>query len=193
LLLLLIISIRLIGDNLYDYPENPALPQISKETVIVCLAGGKHRIEAAYALFADGVGSHLFVVGAGKKATAQGLARLQGAEVAQKIPWDRFDRIEVETESKNTIENAFAVKRYLEQNPQVKSILLITSSYHMRRARMMIAEHISADVNIVPYTPPAAEIERGNWWHSWLGISMTVVEYVKLQLAKVLMPALRYF
>ncbi len=192
-LLLLIAGIRLYGDNLYDYPENPASDQLQKDGVIVCLAGGKYRIESAFSLYANGVGERLFIVGAGPKATKESIAKLQAVETAQKIPWDRYDRILVETESRNTIENAFAVKRFLELNPQVKKIFLVTSSYHMRRAEFMIANQIPKYVQIVPFTPLSTEIDRSNWWHTWLGISLTTEEYFKLLMVKLLLPALGYF
>lgn len=192
-LLLLIIAIRYYGDFLYDYPLNPDHTSLPKDAVIVCLAGGKHRIETAYSLFADGVGERLLIVGAGKKATVMGLARVQGVEVAQKIPWDRFDKIVVETESKNTIENAFVVKRYIEQNPKVKNLILLTSSYHILRAKFMIAHQIPVDINIIPYTPQNELISRKNWWHSWLGIQITTEEYFKYLMANLLIPTLGYF
>jgi uncharacterized SAM-binding protein YcdF (DUF218 family) len=161
--------------------------------VIVCLAGGKHRVETAYSLFADGVGDRLWIIGAGKKSTVMGLARVQASEVAQKIPWDRFDRILVETESRNTIENAFAVKRFLEQFQGLKSVVLVTSPYHMRRSILMIAHHIPPETRIVPFTPVTAEFGKGNWWQTWTGISVTVAELLKFELASLLVPHLGYF
>jgi uncharacterized SAM-binding protein YcdF (DUF218 family) len=119
LILLSIAGIRFYGDNLYDYQSNPPENSLKKDGAIICLAGGKYRIETAFSLYASGVGEKMYIVGAGKKATKASLAKLQAVETAQKIPWDRYDRILVETESRNTIENAFAVKRYLEQNPQI--------------------------------------------------------------------------
>lgn len=182
---------RVAGDSLYDYPANPAL--LPRNCVIVCLAGGKRRIDASFSLFADGVGEQLWIIGAGKKATVMGLARAQAVEVAQKIPWDRFDKIQVETESRNTIENSFAVRRLLEQNPGVKQVVLVTSPYHMRRALLMIGQHIPADVTLIPYSPPTAEFGQGTWWRTWTGIALTVEETVKFQLASFLVPRLGYF
>jgi uncharacterized SAM-binding protein YcdF (DUF218 family) len=157
------------------------------------LAGGKHRIEAAYSLFAEGIGCQLCIVGAGKKSTVMGLARAQAVDVAQKIPWDRIDKIQVETDSRNTIENAFAVKRLLDQNPSVKEIVLITSPYHMRRAMLMIEHQIPAGVHLIPYTPSIIEFGRNDWWKSWTGINLTIEEAFKFKLASVLVPRLGYF
>lgn len=195
LLLLLIAGVRVFGDNLYDFPSNPAVDDLpkDKDSALVCLAGGKYRIESAFSLYAAGVADRLLIVGAGPKASREGLAKLQAVQIAQKIPWDRYDRIEVETESRNTIENAFAVKRFLELHPSVKRVVLVTSSYHLRRAVYMISRQIPADVTIVPYAPEPTEIGRGNWWHTWLGISLTVQEYAKLLSVRVLLPLLGKF
>lgn len=191
LLALLVLGIRVGGDTLYDFPANPA--ELPKDCVIVCLAGGKHRVDTSYALFADGVGDQLWIIGAGKRATVMGLARVQAGDVAQKISWDRFERIHVETESRNTIENAFAVKHFLDQNPGVKKLLVVTSPYHMRRSLLMIGHHIPADIELIPYTPPTAEFAGSNWWYTWTGISLTIEETVKFWLASWLVPRLGYF
>lgn len=192
-LLSLIIAVRLLGDRLYQYPLNPNLTELPKDATIICLAGGKFRVEAAYSLYANGVGEQLLVVGAGKKSTPQLLGRAHADGAAQSISQERFGRIQVETESRNTIENAFAVARFLEQNPQVKNIVLVTSGYHMRRAQMMIQTQVHREIRLIPYTPPSDALNQGNWWHTWLGIEVTTVEYVKFLLASLLIPRLGYF
>jgi uncharacterized SAM-binding protein YcdF (DUF218 family) len=192
-LLLAIVAIRLLGDRLYQYPLNPDSKDLPKDAVIVCLAGGKFRVEAAYSLYADGVGRQLLIIGAGKKSTPQLLARAHADSAAKTMSEERFSRIQVETDSRNTIENAFAVARFIEQNPNVKEIILVTSGYHMRRAQMMIQTQVHRDIKVTPYTPPSDALNQGNWWHTWLGIEVTTVEYVKFLLASLLIPRLGYF
>lgn len=186
-------AIRLLGDQLYHYPANPDTAAISNESVIICLAGGKFRVEAAYSLFSKGVGQQMVIVGAGKKSTVSGLAKAHASGALTNIPADRFSRIQVETESRNTIENAFAVSRFLQQNPEVKTVVLVTSGYHMRRAQLMIENQVHGSVSIVPFTPQTEAIGRDNWWHTWLGIEVTVVEYFKLLLTSLLLPQLSSF
>lgn len=193
LILSVILGVRLLGDQLYQYPENPALDKIPADATVVCLAGGKFRVEAAYNLFAQGVGKELFIVGAGKKSTPGNLGRAHAAEALQKMTETRFRGIQVETESRNTIENAFAVSRYLQQNPEVKSIVLVTSAYHMRRAQVVIEHQVHNGLEIIPYTPPSERIEKRTWWHTWLGIEVTMTEYFKFLLASLLAPQLGYF
>ncbi|RYZ96473.1 MAG: YdcF family protein [Proteobacteria bacterium] len=193
IILSFLLATRLLGDRLYDYPANPDLSAIPPDAAIVCLAGAKFRIEAAYALFAQGVGRRLFIVGAGKKSTPGNLGRAHAPEALAKMTEERFRDIQVETESRNTIENAFAVSRYLQEHPDVKTIVLVTSAYHMRRAQVVIQHQLHESLNIIPYTSDKEIIGHGTWWHTWLGMEITSVEYLKFLLASLLAPQLGYF
>lgn len=186
-LLLTIVGVRTLGDQLYNYPQNPTLSSIPPNTAIVCLAGGKFRVEAAYSLFADGVGERLFIIGAGKKSSPLLLGKAHASTVMDKIPPERLEKIFVETDSTNTIENAVAVSRLLDQHPEIENILLITSGYHMRRSQVMIENQLHRQVAVYPYVPTNEALTQKNWWHSWLGIQVTSMEYFKFQLARHLM------
>jgi len=190
---LLILGIRSQGERLYDFPLYSKARDFPEDSVIICLAGGKFRVEAAYSLFAQGVGRKLFIVGAGKKSTATLLGKAHAGGIADKIAPERFSQIEVETESRNTVENAFAVASYLEKHPDVKNIVLVTSGYHMRRAQIMIEAQLKHDTKIFPYTPPTEVIGKSNWWHSWVGIEVTTFEYLKFVLTSLLIPHLGSF
>ncbi len=192
-LLLLIGGIRLFGDQLYSFPPNPQLNALPKDAVVICLAGGKFRVEAAYSLYAQGIGQQLWIVGAGKKSTAIGLAKAHADEVVPKLSPEKFEKIQVETESRNTIENAIAVARLLQKNPDVKSVILITSGYHMRRAQVMIENLVERGITITPFIPPTEAIGRQNWWHTWVGIEVTTWEYFKFLLTSLLAPKLDSF
>jgi uncharacterized SAM-binding protein YcdF (DUF218 family) len=184
----LIIGIRLLGDKLYDFPVNPGPTEIPAHSAIVVLAGGKFRIEAALSLFAAGIGDDLFIIGAGKKATPYSLIRVNSPELFGQIPDDRYARIQVENESRDTIENAFAVRKLLQQRPGLKNIILITSSYHMRRAQFILETQLPPGIKVTPFTSPAESIDRTNWWHTWLGVQLTVREYLKFLMASFVLP-----
>lgn len=187
----LIASLKCLGDSLYDFPEN--ITSFPPDAVIVCLTGGKGRIEAAINLYAQGVGSGLHVIGAGKKTSVGMLLKMHVSdEIANSISAQRVAQILVETESRNTIENAFAVNRLLLNSPAVKTIVLVTSGYHMRRAQFMIENQMHGQLRIVPYTPPKEAIERHNWWKSAIGIEVTLTEYFKLLTSTIIIPKLEY-
>ena len=187
-------SIRLLGTFLYDYPPAPAKDQIPKDSLIVCLAGGRGRVHAALDLFSEGVGAELFIVGAGPHTNVQTILKnILAAPDAPKISVARMQKVLLEKDSRNTIENAYAVENFLRQNPQVHDVVLITSSYHMRRSLLILQSLLRKEVHVVPYSPPKEPIDAANWWQSFLGIEVTVVEYSKFLLAKILIPNLSYF
>lgn len=181
-----------MGDLLYDFPQNPDVKNLPEGTAIVCLAGGKKRVETAFKLYAEGVGSRLLIVGAGPKSTLSGLARAHAPDITDKLSTERLAGMAVETESRNTIENAFAVDSFIHRNPDVKAILLVTSAYHMRRAQLLIELQSKRPIQVITYTPENEAIDASNWWYSWLGIEVTYLEYFKLALARVLVPRLDF-
>lgn len=189
-ILLVFIGLRTVGDNLYLFPENPPLPSIPKDTAIICLAGAKGRIEEAFSLYAKGVGNSLYIIGAGKRSSIQTLVKNHAAQSAELISEPRLQQVRVETESRNTIENAAVVDRILQARPELQSFVLVTSGYHMRRAQFMIENQSHRKVQIIPYVPEKESIGRFNWWTTWLGIQITLMEYLKYLMAVILVPKL---
>jgi uncharacterized SAM-binding protein YcdF (DUF218 family) len=193
-ILLAIIGLRVTGDRLYSF-DSSSVQSLGEgeETVIVCLAGGRLRVEAALNLFAAGVGNRLVIIGAGPKSTPMTLLRIHAPDLLAKLGEEKVRAIEVESESKNTIENAFAVGRLAQKNPQWKRIVLVTSSYHMRRAIVTLESQLVDTIELFPFSPQGEIVGRNNWWHSWVGIEITLLEAFKYHLARILMPRLEYF
>lgn len=181
-----IATVRLAGDILYEFPANESLEVLHKDALIVCLGGGKGRIEAAFSLYASGVGKKLLIIGVGKRSTVTALLKNHAPELH--ISPDRINSVIVETESKNTIENAVALSQLLKQHSDGKKIILVTSGYHMRRAKFIIERIVSGGLEIIPFNPPNEIIEQQNWWHSWVGIQVTMIEFVKYIVATVIYP-----
>ena len=185
---------RLLGDAIYDYPKNPELKNISPSTIIVCLAGGRGRIETAYELFAENYGAELFIIGAGPKIHAAALIKSLPSEISSSLPEARFKKVTVENESRNTIENAYAISQLLKNKPEAKEILLITSSYHMKRSLLILASSLPKEVRITPYTPPKELIRKDEWFKTWIGVEITGREIIKYAYAKILLlPYLKSF
>lgn len=185
---------RLLGDAIFDYPSNPALKNISPETIIVCLAGGKGRIDAAYELFLQGFGAELWIIGAGPKIHAYDLEKSLPNNLSEKLNPARLQKIYVENVSKNTIENAYAISQLLKDKMQVKEILLITSSYHMKRSLLILRASLPKEIQIIPYSPPKEIIQKDDWFKTWIGIELTGREIVKYAYAKsLLLPYLKSF
>lgn len=177
-----------MGDNLYKFPQIDSANSLPRDASIICLGGGKGRIAAAFSLYSSGIGQELMFIGVGKKSTAASLLKIHAPDL--KIPEEKLATIQVETESKNTFENAVAVGKFLEKNPNLNKLILVTSAYHMRRAKYLVEQEARRKIEITLYNPPNEGIEEKTWWHSLIGIQVTVVEYLKFLMATEVYPRL---
>jgi uncharacterized SAM-binding protein YcdF (DUF218 family) len=189
-ILLAIVGIKFLGDQLYDFPINPTIQTQKGHPLVACLAGGKGRIEAAMDLFASGVGSELFIIGAGPKMTVPLLLKNTDKNVVQKLSNLKIGAISLERESANTIENAYVLERFLVEQPLIQDVIVVTSGYHMRRSLYVLNTLLQRKVNLIPYTPPDEAFDRDNWWHSRVGIVVTLEEYFKYLGAQIVIPRL---
>ena len=109
---------------------------------------------------------------------------MRAVAIDQGIP---ADRIEIEPRARNTYENVAFVQEILDRH-QWNKILLVSSPYHMRRARM-VWNKIAPEITVIPSPPQNAQFyehTRGAtmaqirgilweylaiayyWWNDWL-------------------------
>ena len=122
----------------------PASDNTPKVDAIVVITGGKGRIEHATSLLSDGKGKRLLIAGADPSVRKADLVhRLGGKERL-------FDCcVDLGSESVDTRSNAEEANRWLEQR-RYKSMRLVTSDWHMRRARYEFNRQLDSDIQIVP-------------------------------------------
>lgn len=122
----------------------PASADAAKVDAIVVITGGKGRIEHASRLLADGKGKRLLIAGADPSVRKADLvARLGGK---RKL----FDCcVDLGSESVDTRSNAEEAKRWMERR-KFGSMRLVTSDWHMRRARYEFNRQFDRNTTIVP-------------------------------------------
>lgn len=101
---------------------------------------GGDRIWQAIDLYHMGKVDKILIAGANGHLLSNGLREAEQFKellVQRGIP---EEDILVEVVSKNTYENAVESKKVLDKNPEIKSILLVTSALHMRRAKKCFEE-----------------------------------------------------
>jgi uncharacterized SAM-binding protein YcdF (DUF218 family) len=108
---------------------NPAATTAPATDAVVVLTGGSGRIEHAVDVLRDGKAKRLLVAGADPSVTKADLARRLGGG-------DKLLRccIDLGSESVDTRSNAEEAARWLAKR-RFRSLRLITSDWHMRRAR----------------------------------------------------------
>lgn len=122
----------------------PSPKDAPKADAIVVITGGKGRIEHAASLLADGKGKRLLIAGADPSVRKADLVRRLGGK--QKL----LDCcIDLGSESVDTRSNAEEANRWIKRRGY-KSVRLVTSDWHMRRARYEFNRQLDKGVKIIP-------------------------------------------
>lgn len=192
LILLTIAGVRLAGDKLFNYQEQVDYPFPYKKTLIVALTGGPGRIESAIQELEDKKGLHLFIAGAGSKSSRKKIFENLSAPVKAKIDSEMSSMITIERESRNTLENAYAVEKYLKDKPHIENIILVTASYHMKRSLFIFRTVFEDKYYIAPRTARyRGSITRTNWMKSGQSIFVVLDQFGKYFLARTFFPFLK--
>jgi len=185
------------GSEVYDYQDTVDGVHLPDVDAIVVLAGGRGRIAVAGDLWyryrelakltpvAGAPASSppkspvLYISGMGRQSNWSSLDRQIRRGVLQVMaPSD----VILERESSNTEENA----RFLEVNVRDrgwKKVLLVTSSYHMKRALMIFDQvflALGTPIQIETLSVYQDPYEPDEWRTQLQGLRVTLVEYFKL-------------
>ncbi len=156
-----------------------ALHVASKETPldrvadgIVALTGGASRITDAVELLASGRGRRLLITGVAPTTNTAELARL----VPDHQEWFGCC-IDLDYSAINTIGNAVETRRWALKRG-FRSLVVVTSSYHMPRAMLEIGHRLPG-VTLIPF-PVVTEQRRAEpWWSHAASAKILVSEYLK--------------
>ena len=146
---------------------------------IVALAGGASRISDAIELLASGRGRRLLISGVNRTTSTNAISRLNPE-------FEKWVRCCVDFDwSVNTLGNAIEIRRWAEHRG-FRSLIVVTSNYHMPRALAEIA-HQLPDVALLPF-PVITERQRAEpWWASRTTARLMLTEYMKLIFARLRM------
>ena len=134
--------------------------------VIIVLGSRKacdYRVPLAAKLFHEGKAPHLIFCGGKVQKTSLGdMAEYKAMLIAAEKCGIPTSAITVETHSLDTVENLQnAAKLVKEHFPNCKSIIVVTTAYHMRRAAML-AQHFFTQ-KIIPCPASRGSTQRNNW------------------------------
>jgi len=122
---------------------------------IVVLAGGKGRVEEGVRLYREGKGRWLFFVGVDPSVRRSDLYHHRSGDPPA-------DGVILEKASRNTLENAIYGRDVIMEK-EVRSIVLITSRYHLKRASILLRNALPKDVAIYPYPVDSKNLKE-DWW-----------------------------
>jgi uncharacterized SAM-binding protein YcdF (DUF218 family) len=143
--------------------------------VIHVLGGRYERTRYTLQLYRQGYGHKLFFTGEEVAPLFMRAAIFQGVPIADVIPF--------QSKAINTYQEALELKQFLAQEPQFRSVIVVSSPYHMRRARWIFGQVMGPQVDIqfapVPFGQTA---DHQQWWTDGKSREKVAQEYLKLLL-----------
>lgn len=128
----------------------------NRADAIVVLTGGLGRVDKGFELFADGKAKYLILAGVAKDATLESIF-FQRDLVKGKL------NIILEKGSTSTYENAVEIKKIIETK-NIRSIILITSFYHMKRASYIFSRLLPGEIRLNIYPVATPNFDEKMWW-----------------------------
>jgi uncharacterized SAM-binding protein YcdF (DUF218 family) len=129
-------------------------PLTTRTDGVVVLTGGSGRLARGLEVLEADAAKHMLVSGVARGTSRRMLARAAG------IPVARLDTTELGYEAIDTRSNAEETARWVARN-KYRSIRLVTSERHMRRARLELAQTIPASVAVISDSVPVEPGQPG--------------------------------
>jgi uncharacterized SAM-binding protein YcdF (DUF218 family) len=138
---------------------------------IVVLTGGSARVVDAIELLAAGHGRRLLISGANPANNPGGITRLVPLYESMFACCIDLDH------SMNTVGNAIGTRQWAKSRG-FRSLIVVTSNYHMPRAMTELA-HQLPDATLIAF-PVVPALRRGQpWWASPASARLLIIEYLK--------------
>ena len=139
---------------------------------IVVLTGGSSRVSDALELLAGGYGKRLLISGVHPTNDL--------ADISRSLPDNQSLLgccVDLDRSAVNTRSNAAETRRWVRERG-FKSLIVVTSNYHMPRA---IAEmsHAMPDIALIPFAVVGDKWRDEPWWTSGATFRLLLSEYVK--------------
>ena len=173
----LLISLALLtifGSAYYLSPQD----QLTKADAIVVISGGqtRTRAERGIELYKQGWAPKLVFSGAALDSGPSNAHEMRLQALRAGVP---DEAILSDEDARTTYENAVNTKRMLEEN-DVRSLILVTSPYHQRRANMTFRYIYGADYKIINQSSFDNRWSKAAWWATPFGVYITASEIAKV-------------
>jgi uncharacterized SAM-binding protein YcdF (DUF218 family) len=139
---------------------------------IVVLTGGSSRVSDAMELLAAGYGRRLLISGVHPTSTA--------SDISRTLPENQsFMRccVDLDRSAVSTRGNAAETRRWANERG-FKSLIVVTSNYHMPRALVEFS-HAMPEITLIPVAVVGDKWREEPWWTSGSTLRLLLSEYVK--------------
>lgn len=149
--------------------RRPSLPEADG---VVVLTGGEDRIAVAIGLLQQGMGRRLLISGVNPRTSAEAIGRQTG----QRAELFRCC-IDIGREASDTVGNAEEARDWARARG-FRSLIVVTSSYHMPRALSEFARAMPG-VTLRAHPVVSRSLKQHPWWGSVGTIRLLASEYLK--------------
>ena len=139
---------------------------------IVVLTGGSSRVSDAMELLAGGYGKRLFILGVHPTNAA--------SDISRSLPDNQSLLgccVDLDRSAVNTRSNAAETRRWARERG-FKSLIVVTSNYHMPRAIVELS-HAMPDITLIPFAVVGDRWRDEPWWTSGTTLRLLLSEYAK--------------
>jgi uncharacterized SAM-binding protein YcdF (DUF218 family) len=144
---------------------------------IVVLTGGSSRVSDAMELLAGGYGKRLLISGVHPTNAASDISR----SLPDSSPPDSQTLlnccVDLDRSAVNTRSNAAETRRWAHDRG-FKSLIVVTSNYHMPRAIVELS-HAMPDIALIPFAVVGDKWRDEPWWTSGMTFRLLLSEYAK--------------
>lgn len=139
---------------------------------IVVLTGGSSRVSDAMELLASGYGRRLLISGVHPTNAP--------SDISRSLPENQSFMnccVDLDRSAVNTRSNAAETRRWAHERG-FRSLIVVTSNYHMPRAIVELS-HAMPDVTLIPFAVVGDKWREEPWWTSGSTLRLLLSEYVK--------------
>src|SRR3954447_3390234 len=139
---------------------------------IVVLTGGSSRVSDAMELLAGGYGKRLLISGVHPTSAA--------SDISRSLPDNQSLLrccVDLDRSAVNTRSNAAETRRWARERG-FKSLIVVTSNYHMPRAIVELS-HAMPSIDLIPYAVVGEKWRDEPWWTSGPTLRLLLSEYAK--------------
>ena len=139
---------------------------------IVVLTGGSSRVSDAMELLASGYGKRLLISGVHPTNDA--------SDISRQLPDSQSLMgccVDLDHSAINTRSNAAETRRWAHERG-FKSLIVVTSNYHMPRAIVELT-HAMPDIDLIPFAVVGDKWRDEPWWTSGATFRLLLSEYAK--------------
>ena len=145
---------------------------------IVVLTGGSSRVSDAMELLANGYGRRLLISGVHPSSGT--------SDISRSLPDNQSLLnccVDLDRSAVNTRSNAAETRRWAHERG-FKSLIVVTSNYHMPRAIVELS-HAMPDITLIPFAVVGDRWREEPWWSNSGTLRLVLSEYVKYVAAEV--------